>query len=115
MGKGSMPKIDIKWFKTGGIMTSATLFGMSGNTLLGGGEAGAEAILPLDELWSRLDDHFNQQNALLRSTVANSNGNNSNRPVNIVLKVNDIEMGKAVVSSLKALSNHSGTLDLPLR
>ena len=115
MGKGSMPKIDIKWFKTGGIMTSATLFGMSGNTLLGGGEAGAEAILPLDELWSRLDNHFNQQNALLRSTVANSNGNNSNRPVNIVLKVNDIEMGKAVVSSLKALSNHSGTLDLPLR
>ena len=115
MGKGSMPKIDIKWFKTGGIMTSATLFGMSGNTLLGGGEAGAEAILPLDELWSRLDNHFNQQNALLRSTVANSNGNNSNRPVNIVLKVNDIEMGKAVVSSLKALSNHSGTLDLPLK
>ena len=115
MGKGSMPKIDVKWFKTGGIMTSATLFGMSGNTLLGGGEAGAEAILPLDELWSRLDNHFNQQNALLRSTVANSNGNNSNRPVNIVLKVNDIEMGKAVVSSLKALSNHSGTLDLPLK
>lgn len=40
MGQGSMPKISIKWNAAGGILTDATLFGMAGNTLLGGGEAG---------------------------------------------------------------------------
>ena len=44
-----LPKIDIKWFAKGGIMTSPTAFGRNGNTLLAGGEAGPEAILPLNE------------------------------------------------------------------
>lgn len=113
MGKGSLPKVDVKWNKAGGIMTSATIFGMAGNTLLGGGEAGAEGIIPLDELWNQLSRQFQQQNAILSSIVASGSGN-SNRPVNITLKINDIEMGKAVISSLKALSNHGGTIDLPL-
>ena len=113
MGKGSLPKVDVKWNKAGGIMTSATIFGMAGNTLLGGGEAGAEGIIPLDELWNQLNRQFQQQNAILGSIVASGSGN-SNRPVNITLKINDIEMGKAVISSLKALSNHGGTIDLPL-
>ena len=113
MGKGSLPKVDVKWNKAGGIMTSATIFGMAGNTLLGGGEAGSEGIIPLDELWNQLNRQFQQQNAILSSIVASGSGN-SNRPVNITLKINDIEMGKAVISSLKALSNHGGTIDLPI-
>lgn len=43
------PEIDVKWHAKGGIMTRPTIFGASGNELLGGGEAGAEAILPLNE------------------------------------------------------------------
>lgn len=114
MGQGSLPKISIKWNAHGGIMNSPTIFGMTGNTLLGGGEAGAEAILPLDELWNRLDNSFQQQNQALSRAIASSNNSGSNRPVNVVLKVNDIEMGKVVVNSLKSLSNHSGgSLDLP--
>ena len=113
MGKGSLPKVDVKWNKAGGIMTSATIFGMAGNTLLGGGEAGSEGIIPLDELWNQLSTQFQQQNAILSSIVASGSGN-SNRPVNITLKINDIEMGKAVISSLKALSNHGGSIDLPI-
>ena len=113
MGKGSLPKVDVKWNKAGGIMTSATIFGMAGNTLLGGGEAGSEGIIPLDELWNQLNRQFQQQNAILSSIVASGSGN-SNRPVNITLKINDIEMGKAVISSLKALSNHGGSIDLPI-
>lgn len=113
MGQGSLPSIKVKWNAQGGIMNSPTIFGMTGNTLLGGGEAGAEAILPLDELWNRLDNSFQQQNQALSRAIASSN-NGSNRPVNVVLKVNDIEMGKVVVNSLKSLSNHSGgSLDLP--
>ncbi len=43
----SVPKFGIKWNKDGGILNDATIFGASGNTLLGGGEAGREAVLPL--------------------------------------------------------------------
>lgn len=46
----SVPKLGIKWNAEGGILTRPTIFGNIGNTLLGGGEAGDEAILPLDRL-----------------------------------------------------------------
>ncbi|MCS8593074.1 phage tail tape measure protein [Enterococcus faecium] len=42
--------IDVKWFADGGILTKPTIFGTSGNKLLGGGEAGKEAVAPLDKL-----------------------------------------------------------------
>lgn len=44
--------IDVKWFADGGILTKPTIFGASGNKLLGGGEAGKEAVAPLDKLMS---------------------------------------------------------------
>ncbi|MFD2305998.1 phage tail tape measure protein [Enterococcus termitis] len=42
--------LDVKWFADGGILTKPTIFGRNGNQLLGGGEAGKEAIAPLDQL-----------------------------------------------------------------
>ena len=51
----SVPKLKIDWYKEGGIMTQPTIFGAAGNTLLAGGEAGAEAILPLSVLWDKMD------------------------------------------------------------
>ena len=53
-GKGSLPKFDVKWHAEGGVMTKPTIFGAFGNKLLGGGEAGDEAILPLAKLWDKL-------------------------------------------------------------
>ena len=49
-----VPKFGISWYKTGAIMDGDTIFGMNGNTLLGGGEAGQEAILPLEPFYVRL-------------------------------------------------------------
>lgn len=49
-GKGKLPSISVKWNAAGGILTKPTIFGAMGNTLLGGGEAGHEAILPIDKL-----------------------------------------------------------------
>lgn len=46
----SVPKLGIKWNAKGGILDEATIFGRAGNTLLGGGEAGPEAIAPIDVL-----------------------------------------------------------------
>lgn len=50
----SAPKFNVDWYAKGGIMTRPTLFGMNGGSLLGGGEAGAEAILPLAVLWEKM-------------------------------------------------------------
>lgn len=44
----SVPRIKVKWNAKGGLMDGATLFGARGNTLLGGGEAGKEGIVPLE-------------------------------------------------------------------
>ena len=53
-GKGSLPKFSIQWYRDGGILSGATIFGAMGGNLLGGGEAGAEAVLPLSELWKQM-------------------------------------------------------------
>ena len=51
----SVPHINIDWYKSGGIMTGPTIFGMNGSSLMAGGEAGKEAILPLTEFYSKLE------------------------------------------------------------
>ena len=51
----SVPHFGIEWYKEGGILTQPTIFGASGNNLLAGGEAGAEAVVPLATLWEKLD------------------------------------------------------------
>ena len=44
----SVPKFGIDWFADGGILTKAMAFGMNGNNMMVGGEAGKEAVLPLN-------------------------------------------------------------------
>ena len=52
----SVPHLSIDWYKEGGIMTSPTIFGMNGSSLMAGGEAGAEAILPLKGFYIQLEN-----------------------------------------------------------
>ncbi|HEL1838365.1 TPA: phage tail tape measure protein [Streptococcus suis] len=47
--KGGIPRISIDWYAKGGILTKPTAFGLNGNSLMVGGEAGKEAVLPLNE------------------------------------------------------------------
>lgn len=44
-----VPSFGIEWFAKGGIMNQPTLFGMDGSNAMVGGEAGPEAILPLNK------------------------------------------------------------------
>jgi hypothetical protein len=44
----SIPKIGVSWYKTGGIFDKPTIAGI--------GEAGPEAVVPLDTLWKKLDN-----------------------------------------------------------
>ena len=44
-----VPSVSIEWYAKGGIMTKPTIFGANGNNLMVGGEAGNEAVLPLND------------------------------------------------------------------
>lgn len=50
----SVPRISVAWYAKGGILNGAQIFGSLGNKLLGGGEAGPEAVLPLSGFYSEL-------------------------------------------------------------
>ena len=52
----SVPKLSIEWYKEGGIMAKPTIFGMNGSSLMAGGEAGKEAILPLKGFYDQLEN-----------------------------------------------------------
>lgn len=60
----SAPKFGIEWYKEGGVMEDPTLFGI--NTITGkamvGGEAGPEAIAPIDVLQSYVRDAVKAEN-----------------------------------------------------
>lgn len=43
----SVPHVSVSWYKTGGIFDNPSLIGV--------GEAGPEAVVPLDKLWNKLD------------------------------------------------------------
>ena len=49
-----VPNFSVSYYARGGIMTRPTLFGLNGKNAMVGGEAGDEAILPLDTLWGRM-------------------------------------------------------------
>ena len=44
----TVPHLDVSWYKTGGIFDSPSVIGV--------GEAGPEAVVPLDKLWEKLDN-----------------------------------------------------------
>lgn len=57
----SVPSIGVEWYAKGGILNRPTLFGMNGSNAMVGGEAGAEAVLPLDLLWTKLAEILKPQ------------------------------------------------------
>lgn len=103
-GMGSLPKFSIKWYAKGGIMTNPTIFGMNGNQLLGGGEAGHEAILPLDKLWKELGKQFANQNQLLAS-------HSNSGTTTVIVQLDGKEVARSTVNNMKNMSQ-LGQLDM---
>jgi phage-related minor tail protein len=72
-GKGKLPSFDVKWNAEGGILDRPTIFGSIGNTLLGGGEAGKEAIAPIDTLLDYVRSAVMLENEGIRKTLIEQN------------------------------------------
>jgi len=88
----SVPHFGISWYKDGGILTRPTIFGAAGNNLLAGGEAGAEAVVPLATLWDKLETMitsvFNTA-----STTGGSSGEGLTSTVGRLLTLDDFSLG----------------------
>lgn len=88
----SVPHFGISWYKDGGILTRPTIFGAAGNNLLAGGEAGAEAVVPLATLWDKLETMitsvFNTA-----STTGGSSGEGLTSTAGKLLTLDDFSLG----------------------
>ena len=78
----SVPKFGIEWYANGGIMTQPTMFGMNGNRAMVGGEAGPEAVLPLEPFYNYMDSKLD---------------NIANRP--IVIEIDGREFMRAIAGN----------------
>ena len=65
----SVPHFSVDWYKEGGIMTRPTMFGLNGSSLMAGGEAGAEAILPLKGFYDKLSAMLDERMGALGETT----------------------------------------------
>lgn len=63
--EGVIPTLGIEWYAKGGIMNDPTIFGMNGSNLMVGGEAGPEAVAPIDTLQGYVASAVASQNAML--------------------------------------------------
>ena len=82
-GSGSPPSFDVWWGANGGIMNQPTLFGA--------GEAGPEAIMPLDPFWERMD---NMADSIIQSVDSATGGE---IVVNLYMYPNGPQMDQQIV------------------
>ena len=61
--KKTVPHISVDWYKTGGIFDAPSLIGV--------GEAGPEAVVPLDKFWDKLDHLQGETNIVININGAN--------------------------------------------
>lgn len=94
-GKGKLPSFDVKWNAEGAILDEPTIFGRVGNTLLGGGEAGMEAVTPIDVLQE-----------YVRQSVRAENG----QIINVLIEQNQILMDFLARNMPKEVLLDSGAL-----
>ena len=65
----STPELPVKWFAKGGILNRPTIFGSNGKELLAGGEAGAEAVIPVDTLRKYIREETQANNSSLARMI----------------------------------------------
>jgi len=113
----SVPKFGIEWYKNGGVMLDPTIFGFNGNKAMVGGEAGAEAIAPVDILLNYIRTAVAEQNASLICSLTESidslgqklsNQNDGDIVIPVYIGNNIID--ELIVNSKRRISVRSGGL-----
>ena len=105
----SVPKLSIEWYKHGGIMTRPTIFGVNGNSLMAGGEAGAEAILPIDRLEGYIESAIERTQQVINfDNLANAIERLADRAIE--LKINDRTIAETTASAYDNVNGLRSTL-----
>lgn len=94
----SVPKFSISWYKLGGVFDSPALFPYGNGQIGGLGEAGAEAIVPLEKNTKWLDK------------IAEKLG--AGQSAKIVLEVDGKVFAQTAISSINDLTRQQGKLSL---
>lgn len=90
LGLAGMPYLKVSWYAKGGIFDQPTLAGI--------GEAGAEAVVPLNQLWARFDQLADSIVSGVAVALAGSNGG-GNITIPVYLYPNGQKMNEIIVNS----------------
>ena len=97
----SVPNFSVSYYAKGAIMKKPTVFGMNGMNPMVGGEAGEEAIVPLDSLWSRMKSIITGTFANFVTALSNKQEQDENKKSATVRKKEETERTAASRSGLK--------------
>lgn len=92
-GKGKKPSFDVTWAAKGGIMNTPTL--------VGAGEAGSEALLPLDPFWNTL----NSFGSSVIDSINNISAPSSDQPIVVSIQVDSKEIARAIAQPMQTEIN----------
>lgn len=92
----SVPKFSMKWNADGAILNKPTLFGMAGGVLQGGGEAGKEAVIPIEKLKSYIKEELQSNNQYLAEVFKEAL-----KELKIICE-NNIQIGNKEISEIVA-------------
>lgn len=103
LGSTQFPHLNVQWYAKGGILDGAQIFGVMGNTLLGGGESGREAVLPLDRNTWWMDELAQRVASLLQ------NGNGGDFTVRIPVSLDGRIITEVVANNLRSRQRAMGS------
>lgn len=113
----SVPKLGVEWYKDGGVMFDPTIFGFNGNKAMVGGEAGAEAIAPVDILLGYIRTAVAEQNASLIQSLKDAIDDLGSKmsgktegDIVIPVYIGDTMIDDIIVNSRKNVTLRSGGL-----
>lgn len=97
----SVPEIKVEWYKEGGIMTKPTAFGINPDSgkVMAGGEAGAEAVAPIDLL---LD--------YIRTAVAEETGGMAEQLVEVCSLLRELILCTTELGNMRVMLNTGETV-----
>ena len=98
LGLSGLPSFHVSWYKTGGIFDQASLIGV--------GEAGAEAVVPLNQFWSTLADYPNQIASALNG------GTSGSGELNLIINLDGETIAKSTVNYVNGQTIRYGTSPL---
>lgn len=105
----SIPHFSVEWYKkamgNGMILDSPTIFGMSNGRLLGGGEAGPEAIVGVDSLRGMIQEAVAGQTSAIVGALASAGGGGD---ITIPVYLGGTLLDETIVTAQQRMALRSG-------